>query len=148
MSIRTSIPYAQTSDELDYRCMVHDGVGYNDFGAGAPIYLVQSNAAMGAFILRDSGRRGRCDYRHGVHGHAGGKHRADGNIAALGSPSPFRTLGGDRLLCAFLLRCRTIMAGLDGMRSAGARYDPELHHGTEPVFQGNHQPQACGDFWR
>ncbi|MFZ2170260.1 MAG: LuxR C-terminal-related transcriptional regulator [Methylococcaceae bacterium] len=71
--------------------MVDDGVGYPGFGAAAPFYLVQSKAAMGAFILLDCSRRGRCDYRHGIHGHAGDKHRADGNIAALGIPSSFLT---------------------------------------------------------
>ena len=35
---------------------------------------------MGAFMLINSSRRGSCDYRHGIHGHAGGKHRA---VAAL-----------------------------------------------------------------
>ena len=38
------------------------------------------------------------------------------------------------------------MAGLGGMRFAGASPARELYHGAEPVFQGNHQPQLCGNF--
>ncbi len=114
----------------------------------APFYLVQSKAAMGTFSLIDCGHRGRCDCRHGIHGYAGGKHRADGGIAALDPPSRSRSLGGYRLLCAFLLQCRTLMAGLDGVRPADACAILKLHHGAEPVFQGNHQPQACADVWR
>ena len=104
---------------------------------------------MGAFMLRGCSRRGRCDYRDGIHGHAGGKHWADGDIAALGPTSPVCSLGGDCLFCAFLLRCRTNMASLDGVRSACAGADLEFRHRTEPVFQRSHQPQAYRIFgWR
>jgi FixJ family two-component response regulator len=47
---------------------------------------------MGAFMLINYSCRGSCDYRHGIHGHAGDKHRAVVNIVALDASSPVHYL--------------------------------------------------------
>jgi hypothetical protein len=53
--------------------MVHDGIGYSDLVAAPSCYLVQSKAAISAFMLINCSSRGRCDYRNGILGHAGDK---------------------------------------------------------------------------
>lgn len=123
------------------------GVGVPNLCAAAPSYPGRGHTAMGEFILRGRLRRCRCHYRYGIDGHASDFCRTNGDTDALDPPSPSRSLDGNCLLHTLLLRCRPPMTGLDSRRSAHTRVNPELYHGTEPVFQRDHRPQAGSDFW-
>ena len=103
---------------------------------------------MGAFSLINCSLRGRCDYRHGIHGMRAASIE---QMAAL-----LRWIHLPVLVIWVAIVCfvrfyfnagRLWLAWtVCGLRTLALLL--KLHHGAKPVFQGNHQPQACGDFWR